>query len=441
MNESNDTINRQKRYLSTLELSEYIGKSKWWIYSKIKRRQIPFIPVGRDRRFDLKVIDEWLASLAIRNISYKRGASRYWWYSFKLPGRGQVCASTKTTDRKLAEAMYYKARTEFLERKTFKKPLGISVKALLEWMNQNHWHRDDYKVKLKALIDHFNNKPAAEVTVQDILDYRQLRLRTVEKSTVNRDLAFLKAAYNAAIKTDNMLAENPVEKVKFFDVSDRKVERYLEKKEKDLLFQATAGSLLQEIIFVAIKTGMRQGEILDMKWEDVDLENNQIKVICRKGNKIKIRHVPMFEDVIKLISSKPRLGDYVFCYKDGSRLSRWGVVNASFRRIAEKLKVKLGIKHFRFHDLRHTFASDFLMRGGSLRALSEILGHSTTTMTARYGHLSKEHLMVSINLLPKEIYCNLTTVDKTASQKALEKRPKDFVYQQVSAFRALSSGG
>lgn len=76
---------------------------------------------------------------------FKKTQSPYWWYSFRLPGRPRIWRSTKTPDRKLALAIYHKARAEYLEGKIFKKPTQITVKELLDWMNTNHWRRPDYK--------------------------------------------------------------------------------------------------------------------------------------------------------------------------------------------------------------------------------------------------------------------------------------------------------
>lgn len=68
MNNKNDKIVENKRYLSTIELGEYIGKSKWWIYDKIKKREIPFIPIGREARFDIYRIDAWMAKKEVRAV-------------------------------------------------------------------------------------------------------------------------------------------------------------------------------------------------------------------------------------------------------------------------------------------------------------------------------------------------------------------------------------
>jgi len=66
MENKNDTLNIRKRYLNTVELAGYLGKSKWWIYKKVKLREIPFIPVGREPRFDLVAIDNWMTKKTIK---------------------------------------------------------------------------------------------------------------------------------------------------------------------------------------------------------------------------------------------------------------------------------------------------------------------------------------------------------------------------------------
>jgi len=153
---------------------------------------------------------------------------------------------------------------------------------------------------------------------------------------------------------------------------------------------------------------MRQGEILDLKWKDVDLARGYIRVISWKGKKTTIRYVPIFDQVYDLLTNLEKSGEYVFSYPDGKPLSRMGVVHSSFSKLVDNLK----IEDFVFHDLRHTFASDFLSKGGTLAELAKIMGHSATTMTERYGHLSKEHLVGAIKVLPREKCYDFATVDK-----------------------------
>jgi len=106
--------------------------------------------------------------------------------------------------------------------------------------------------------------------------------------------------------------------------------------------------------------------------------------------------VPINDDLAELLKTNRKRDhlkfEYIFCDKKGS----------SFNDIKRSFKATLrraGIQDFRFHDLRHTFASHFVMRGGSLKELQEILGHKSMTMTLRYAHLSQEHKKKAVNLL------------------------------------------
>jgi len=351
---------------------------------------------------------------------YKRASSPYWWYSFKFPRRPQVCASTKTTDKKSAEAVYHKIRAEFFERKNFKKPKKMTVTQLSDWCFDHYWKqavsnkKHDYR--MKAVVDYFGKEPADSLKPEDLLKFRINRISAgVSKSTVNRELSYLRAAYYKAMDNDNMLAENPVAKIEFYDEKESKRDRYLSQKEKDLLLSASDGDL-HKIIFFALKSGMRQGEILGLKWEDMDLDRGHMKVISRKGKKIIIRYVPIFPQIFDLLASLSRKGVGVFSKSNGDSLTRNGVVHSPFARLIKRLK----IPNFKFHDLRHTFASDFLAKGGTLTELAKIMGHTTTTMTERYGHLSKEHLLGAINILPRENYFKLTTVKNNKSRNMVK---------------------
>jgi integrase len=90
-----------------------------------------------------------------------------------------------------------------------------------------------------------------------------------------------------------------------------------------------------------------------------------------------------------------RRGDYVFTDESGNMLHRHGAVRSSFERIVNKL----GLTDFRFHDLRHTFASDLAMKGADIKTISELLGHGSTRMSERYMHLSPNHKRVAVEML------------------------------------------
>ena len=100
-----------------------------------------------------------------------------------------------------------------------------------------------------------------------------------------------------------------------------------------------------------------------------------------------------------MLKSMPSKGEYVFGTENGK------AEYSLYRKLFEKAVKESGIINLRFHDLRHCFASDLVMKGVGLKTVSELLGHSTTIMTERYSHLSPAHKRAAVELLPKGLMC------------------------------------
>jgi integrase len=126
---------------------------------------------------------------------------------------------------------------------------------------------------------------------------------------------------------------------------------------------------------------MRSGEIRNLQWNDLDFDSGFI--IIRDSKNGEPRHVPMDSTVVELFRNYPRTSgsEFVFTNATGGRL---GWLQHGFR----KALMRAGLTDLHFHDLRHTFASQWMMAGGELYALKDILGHKTIAMTQRYAHLS-----------------------------------------------------
>lgn len=163
---------------------------------------------------------------------------------------------------------------------------------------------------------------------------------------------------------------------------------------------------------VALNTGMRRGEICAMKWDRIDLIRNQIIVsrtlgryglseTTKTGRK---RYVPINQVVRGVLEHllKKRKGDFVFCDDEGNCVDAHHIY-----RDFQNAQRRAGFtKLIRFHDLRHTFASHFMMNGGNIYDLQKILGHTTLEMTQRYAHMSPAHLAEAVQIVsfdPKEI--------------------------------------
>ena len=171
--------------------------------------------------------------------------------------------------------------------------------------------------------------------------------------------------------------------------------RYLEKEEiQSLVANCTPG--LRAVVILAVNTGMRHGEIFNLKWHDVDFKRNVICLLeTKSGEK---REVPMNEvvknELIK-VRKHPK-SPYIFCHPNGERVKD---IRKSFWTALKKS----GIKDFRFHDLRHTAASQLVMAGVDLNTVREILGHNTIEMTLRYAHLSPNHKKRAVDVLGESI--------------------------------------
>ncbi|MDD5491202.1 MAG: site-specific integrase [bacterium] len=185
-------------------------------------------------------------------------------------------------------------------------------------------------------------------------------------------------------------SDNPVTKVKLFKENNKRI-RYLELKEIKSLLDVCSKHL-KPIVITALNTGMRKGEILGLKWKDLDFKQDFIYLEHTKNNEL--REIPMnkvLKDTLLSIEKNP-LSEYVFCDKDGSSFKE---VKRSFGTAMKKA----GIKDFRFHDLRHTFASHLVMNGIDLLTVKELLGHKSIEMTLRYAHLSPNHKRRAVELL------------------------------------------
>ena len=151
------------------------------------------------------------------------------------------------------------------------------------------------------------------------------------------------------------------------------------------------------IVQFDVNTGLRIGELVNVKWCDIDFENRVIKVKQKEGFVTKSkrdRNVAMNDRVFCLRTSKKRYGDYVFSWPDGRRMDPV-LVSKKFKKYVRL--ANLG-EQYSFHSLRHTFASHLVQRGVSLYIVSKLLGHSNLKTTEVYAHLAPEtfHDLVSL---------------------------------------------
>ena len=154
----------------------------------------------------------------------------------------------------------------------------------------------------------------------------------------------------------------------------------------------------KRLALAALLTGMRQGELLNLKWTDIDFNTNLVQVRHSKAGKI--RYVNINSDLVNMLKSIPTISDYVFGTETGK--ARWTLYRKPFLKAVQEA----GIEDFRFHDCRHDYCSTLVMKGIDLKTVAELVGHTTTQMTERYAHLSPAHKRAAVELLPKGLMCH-----------------------------------
>lgn len=238
------------------------------------------------------------------------------------------------------------------------------------------WLRDE--TSLKKLIPAFGGFLLREIKPFLIEGYILKRRKTVRPATINRERSLLSNIFTKAID-EGKAAFNPVGKVKRLQEETPPMRLLTLEEIARLLAGCTP--YFRPIVLTALHTGMRRGEILDLKWEQVDLGSGWITVLKSKSGKSRMIPISpvLGETLLALKRSKDSSG-YVFISDKTKK-----PINACQTAWLGALK-RSGLDHFRFHDLRHNFASHLIVSGVDIATVKELLGHSDVAMTMRYAH-------------------------------------------------------
>ena len=332
---------------------------------------------------------------------FKRG--KYFYYLFYLNGK-KYRGSCRTTDRNLAKAVENSVRGDVV-RKTFELPIERRNILFSTAWNDYVKNLNNSTGTIKGKISHskhflpiFENRNLASITLSDIKRYqleRKLETMSMDKNkrkreseisfkTVNNEINTLSNFFNYAIE-NGFLQINPAIKIK--KLNELKRIKTLSDEQIYKLIESFKSKSIKDLISFLIFTGCRKGEALNLKWDDVDLQNGIISIKATKTNED--RRIPVSEVLKKLLMNMDRTSEYVFA-RNGKRIKH-------FYKSFYSACGKLGLKDFHIHDLRHVFASKMVMNGTSLYITGELLGHKTPNMTKRYSHLVPETLKKAVD--------------------------------------------
>jgi len=251
------------------------------------------------------------------------------------------------------------------------------------------------KTSIKNLSKRLNiNKKVSKLTYSELCDYQSKRMnepspvypgRKIAPKTVREELACLRTILNKALYHER-IAQIPLTRFPMVKVSNVR-ERILTELEWDRL-QSELPTWLWRITFIAYHTGMRQGEILSLNWRQVDLKDKFIRLQAENTKTSEARSVRLSPEVVQMMKEIPRAihTQRVFLSPEGKAFERWTTyINRTWKKSLESA----GIDDFRFHDLRHCFATRAMRAGNPAYLVMKQVGHKTESMLRRY-HLIDE---------------------------------------------------
>ena len=287
------------------------------------------------------------------------------------------------------------------------------------WVKVHHAKSTDTITKLRIFFPSFGNVKLGNITAWSIERWRNEKIKAgIKPSTINRNINALKACLNRAVRW-GFLDANPLNDIKPLKIDRAPKVRYLTDDEEEALrgaldareeriraerdsanaWRAARGykllpdlrklpfaDYLKPMILLAINTGLRRGELFNLEWGDVDFNHALLTVRGTGAKSGQTRHIPLNQEAFDvLLGWRAAVKDsgLVFPGKGGKRFDN---INTAWRNLLKDA----GIDNFRFHDLRHHFASRLVMAGVDLNTVRELLGHSDIKMTLRYAHLAPE---------------------------------------------------
>jgi integrase len=351
---------------------------------------------------------------------YRRNTSKVWWVRFQHEGkRYQKSSGTTVKAEAFKVLLSYQDEVRRFTRTGHRRH---TFEEMAQRFSQDHFPllkprtADGYRVHVRYLTEHFAGHYLDQISRAKIADYISSRRRQgLATATIRRHLATLSSMVSRAIGW-GWIETNPARDFDKRSVPEAKARtRFLTQAEFALLHRHAA-SHLKPILQIAVQTGMRSEELLSLTWPQISFERQEISLHKTKSGLPRV--IPLTSLAVATFVAIPRhvTSPFVFCDGTGKR---YRSVKSAFKNACRKA----GITNFRFHDLRHTFASWAVQGGMDLYRLSRILGHSTTQMTAKYAHLATSDLHDAI----QRVATNMATGAEDISKPSSHLRAKGIV--------------
>ena len=279
---------------------------------------------------------------------------------------------------------------------TFKDFSNIWIESYAKANNRPSEIKRKQSVFAYSLIPFFGQMLLKDITNKNIEDFKVLRLKTISIKTVRNEVSMLSTCLKTAVEWEYL---EHMPRIKIPKVPQAGF-RWLSEDDCLKLLQAADG-MLHDMIFLAMKTGLRFGELIALTWEDFDFEHKRLTVnksvvlgVCGPTKSGKVRYIPLTDSVCEYFGKIKKKRGLLF-FEEGGRFIHQKRINYHLERKYEKAELpKMG-----WHTLRHTFASHLACKGASILAIKELLGHSDIKTTMRYSHLGPNITTETMRLL------------------------------------------
>ena len=298
-------------------------------------------------------------------------------------------------------------KKETLKRKNM--PFDKLAVKYIEWAKgEKKSYKDDASRYQNHIKPVFGNIPIKDISMIHLeklkknLQSKNSRYgKKLSDATIKHCLVLVRQMFNRAISWKMYEGNNPVsatarENRNFLKTADNKRVRFLDSEEADILLDELKGrsQQLHDICQLSLFTGMRMGEIFNLKWNDVDLKHNSISIKDDKSGGSRSAHItPLLSKLFqRMKKNTPTAKELIFKDRNGKKIRE---ISNVFEKVTEKLGFNKDVTDQRdkvvAHTLRHTFASWLAIQGEPIITIKNLMGHSSLEMTLRYAHLSPSH--------------------------------------------------
>ena len=326
---------------------------------------------------------------------FKRSGSPHWQIGFSTPNGQRIRRTSGTEDKQAAKQLDVKLQAEiWAQQHLGKKPPKLWIEAVIRWINEKEGVKkslvtDKFHLRwLSSYLDKLTLDQIDKSIVTHLIEERKKSGksgRPISNSTVNRMLEVIRAILKRA-QTDWEWIDSTVQ-IKLLPKPLPRDRWETPEKIEELFNELPEHQ--QDVLIFDVATGLRKGNVLSLEWPKVDFQRKHAYIESGNSKSKKAIPVPL-NDLAMAILTKRYLADdkhqrWVFTYK-GRRLKQ--VSTKAWRNALQRA----GIDDFKWHDLRHTWASWHVKNGTSLQSLKELGGWSSIQMVLRYAHLSSDHL-------------------------------------------------